>query len=81
MWFDKAITRGIQEHVDADLVPQIHPDPYFVDFLREAPEPTGEEAEDASLDAPKVYELVCSQLTTQNKPSIPPTGTIIFIAH
>ncbi|XP_063079703.1 dynein axonemal heavy chain 8-like isoform X2 [Engraulis encrasicolus] len=59
-WFDKAITRSIHEHVDANLVPQIHPDPYFVDFLRDAPEPTGEEAEDVCLDAPKVYELVPS---------------------
>lgn len=36
----------------------ISKEPYFVDFLREAPEPTGEEAEDADLDAPKIYELV-----------------------
>ena len=33
-------------------------EPYFVDFLRDAPEPTGEEPEDADLDAPKVYEEV-----------------------
>lgn len=34
------------------------PEPYFVDFLREAPEPTGEEPDDAVLEAPKIYELV-----------------------
>ena len=34
------------------------PEPYFVDFLREAPEPTGEEPDDAELEAPKVYEMV-----------------------
>ncbi len=33
------------------------PEPYFVDFLREAPEPTVEEGADADLEAPKVYEL------------------------
>ena len=33
-------------------------EPYFVDFLREAPEPTGEEPDDADLEAPKVYEMV-----------------------
>ncbi|XP_041950591.1 dynein heavy chain 8, axonemal-like [Alosa sapidissima] len=58
MWFDKAITQVIQEHVDASLVPEIHPDPYFVDFLRDAPEPTGDEGDDVCLDAPKIYELV-----------------------
>uniref|UniRef100_A0A673VVA8 Dynein axonemal heavy chain 8 n=1 Tax=Salmo trutta TaxID=8032 RepID=A0A673VVA8_SALTR len=50
----------IQEHVDPSLVPDLHPDPYFVDFLREALEPTGDEADDVCLDAPKVYELVPS---------------------
>ena len=34
------------------------PEPYFVDFLREAPEPTGEEPDDADLEPPKVYEMV-----------------------
>lgn len=58
-WFEKAVTRVIQEHVDPDLVPEIHPEPYFVDFLRDAPEPTGEEDDDACFDAPKIYELVC----------------------
>ena len=63
-WFEKAISRVIQEHVDPGLVAELHPDPYFVDFLREAPEPTGEENEDSNFDAPKIYELVntsCSQ--------------------
>jgi dynein heavy chain len=29
---------------------------YFVDFLREPPEPTGEEPEDFVFEAPKIYE-------------------------
>ena len=33
-------------------------DPYFVDFLRDAPEPTGDEPDDADLEAPKIYEQV-----------------------
>ena len=33
-------------------------EPYFVDFLRDAPEPTGDEPDDADLDAPKIYEQV-----------------------
>ncbi|KAI3374766.1 hypothetical protein L3Q82_021323, partial [Scortum barcoo] len=57
-WFEKSVCRVIQEHVDPSLVPDLHPEPYFVDFLRDAPEPTGEEDEDACFDAPKIYELV-----------------------
>jgi dynein heavy chain len=38
----------------------MHAEPYFVDFLREAPEPTGEETEDTSLDSPKIYEPITS---------------------
>lgn len=33
-------------------------EPYYVDFLREPPEPTGEENDDADLEAPKIYEAV-----------------------
>ena len=32
-------------------------------FCRDAPEPTGEEPEDADLEAPKIYELVNPQIT------------------
>lgn len=32
--------------------------PFSFFSSREAPEPTGEEADDADLDAPKIYELV-----------------------
>ncbi|KAK2859784.1 hypothetical protein Q5P01_004404 [Channa striata] len=35
-------------------------DSFFVDFLREAPEVTGDESEDTELEAPKVYEPVPS---------------------
>jgi dynein heavy chain len=31
---------------------------YFVDFLREPPEPTGDEPEDFVLEAPKIYEEI-----------------------
>ncbi|XP_019712193.1 dynein heavy chain 8, axonemal [Hippocampus comes] len=57
-WFESSVGRVVKEHVDPSLVASIHKDPYFVDFLREAPEPTGEEDENASFDAPKIYELV-----------------------
>uniref|UniRef100_A0A665W659 Dynein, axonemal, heavy chain 5 like n=1 Tax=Echeneis naucrates TaxID=173247 RepID=A0A665W659_ECHNA len=57
-WFEKSVSRVIQEHVDPGFLSELHPEPYFVDFLRDAPEPTGEEDDDACFDAPKIYELV-----------------------
>ena len=33
---------------------------YFVDFMRDAPEPTGDETEEADMELPKVYEPVGS---------------------
>ncbi|KAG7229074.1 hypothetical protein INR49_013193 [Caranx melampygus] len=66
-WFEKALTRVVQEHIDPNLVPELHPEPYFVDFLRDAPEPTGEEDDDACFDAPKIYELVPSINFLQEK--------------
>lgn len=43
--------------MNVSMVPQ---EPYFVDFLRDAPEITGEEDDDSNLDAPKIYEMVCN---------------------
>ena len=54
-WFLKEMKPLVQEEMGVASVPQ---EPFFVDFLREAPEPTGEEPEDADLEAPKVYEQV-----------------------
>ena len=46
------------QHIGEEYVDQLDAEPYFVDFMRDAPEPTGEEGDDADLDAPKVYEAV-----------------------
>ncbi|KAG8123396.1 hypothetical protein E2320_018801 [Naja naja] len=59
-WFDRNFGRVIEEHVDQNLLPLIPAEPYFVDFLRDMPEPTGEEPEDYVFEAPKVYEAVPS---------------------
>ncbi|XP_028903091.1 dynein heavy chain 8, axonemal isoform X1 [Ornithorhynchus anatinus] len=59
-WFNVNITRAVAEHIDPALVPELHPEPYFVDFLRDMPEPTGEEPEDYVFETPKVYEMVPS---------------------
>ncbi|XP_056290683.1 dynein axonemal heavy chain 8-like [Pseudoliparis swirei] len=66
-WFNNAVSRVIDEHVDPSLVPELHPEPYFVDFFRDALEPTGEEDDNASFDPPKVYELVPSFEFLSNK--------------
>lgn len=57
-WFDKAITKAIEEYVDTGLTEVLQAEPYFVDFLREVPEPTGDEPEDFVFEPPKIYEEV-----------------------
>ncbi|XP_056617792.1 dynein axonemal heavy chain 5 isoform X2 [Triplophysa dalaica] len=61
-WFDCTLAKlvedelGVKEReiVDAGV------DSYFVDFLRDAPEATGEEPEETDFDMPKVYESIKS---------------------
>ncbi|XP_052061669.1 dynein axonemal heavy chain 8-like [Mytilus californianus] len=59
-WFENAQKGVIKNNISEDLASICPEEPYFVDFLRDAPEPTGEEAEDTALEAPKIYELVPS---------------------
>jgi len=59
-WFEKRIHSGISADLGEEYEKRLHPEPYFVDFLRDAPEPTGEEGADADLEAPKVYEMIPS---------------------
>ncbi|XP_031820772.1 dynein heavy chain 8, axonemal isoform X3 [Sarcophilus harrisii] len=60
LWFNSQINRVIEEHVNPDVVSLLLPEPYFVDFLRDMPEPTGDEPEDAVFEVPKIYELIPS---------------------
>ncbi|XP_075060558.1 dynein axonemal heavy chain 8 [Mixophyes fleayi] len=60
VWFDKSLIQAIEENVDPLLVSEVQSDAYFVDFLRDAPEPTGEEPEGFVFQAPKVYEMIPS---------------------
>ncbi|XP_009946326.1 PREDICTED: dynein heavy chain 5, axonemal-like, partial [Leptosomus discolor] len=60
-WFDAAVAKLIEEEFEetkALLDPEI--DAFFVDFLRDAPERTGEKAEEVNLDIPKIYEPIYS---------------------
>ncbi|KAL0156380.1 hypothetical protein M9458_047626, partial [Cirrhinus mrigala] len=58
--FDGILERiTVQDH-GPGLVEQGPTETYFVDFLRDAPEMTGDEPEDAEAEAPKIYEPIPS---------------------
>ncbi|CAF0945608.1 unnamed protein product [Adineta steineri] len=59
-WFEKTIKIVAEEDCGSHAASAMHAEPYFVDFLREAPEPTGEEGDDADFEAPKIYEPIPS---------------------
>lgn len=40
-WFEIECTKTVEEECGAVLAKELAPEPYFVDFLRDAPEPTG----------------------------------------
>ncbi|XP_034031153.1 dynein heavy chain 5, axonemal [Thalassophryne amazonica] len=59
-WFDKALAKLVEEELGKERKNMVDcgVDAYFVDFLRDAPEATGEEPEDTVLDVPKIYEPI-----------------------
>jgi len=57
-WFDDCMYKVLRQEVGDELVDQVPEESYFVDFLRDAPELTGEEPEDFVIVEPKVYEMV-----------------------
>ena len=59
-WFNAAVERIASEDLSPDIAAHMPKEPYFVDFLREAPEATGDEPDDVDLEAPKVYEPIPS---------------------
>ncbi|XP_055492373.1 dynein axonemal heavy chain 8-like [Leucoraja erinacea] len=58
LWFENSITRAIGDNLGRAVADKLDVEPYFVDFLRDMPEPTGEEPEDYVFLVPKIYELV-----------------------
>jgi dynein heavy chain len=60
-WFQSRIETNLDEELGPELGGSMPKEPFFCDFLRDAPEPTGDEDEDADLEAPKVYEM-CTEL-------------------
>ncbi|GAA49452.1 dynein heavy chain 5 axonemal [Clonorchis sinensis] len=57
-WFDKMLHEVGSEECSNLITPSTWEEHYFVDFLRDAPEATGDEAEDVDLEAPKIYEAI-----------------------
>jgi dynein heavy chain len=57
-WFDKEMVATVRQELGSDYERMAGEVKYFVDFMRDAPEPTGEEGDDADMESPKVYEPV-----------------------
>lgn len=57
-WFTSEIEKISLRELGSEYSEMIKPSPVFVDFMRDAPEPTGEEGEETDMELPKVYEPV-----------------------
>ncbi|XP_053058018.1 dynein axonemal heavy chain 5 isoform X1 [Acinonyx jubatus] len=59
-WFDKALVCLVEEEFGEEKKPLVDcgSDAYFVDFLRDAPEVTGETSDEADAEMPKIYEPI-----------------------
>ncbi|XP_015833540.2 dynein axonemal heavy chain 5 isoform X3 [Tribolium castaneum] len=60
-WFDAELLDLVERELGPAFRTKTEPNPVFVDFMRDAPEPTGEEGEDADMELPKVYEPVTDE--------------------
>ncbi|XP_050711756.1 dynein axonemal heavy chain 5-like isoform X2 [Eriocheir sinensis] len=59
-WFEESLVNLAQQDLGPQVTKKITHTNYFVDFLRDAPEPTGDEGEDLDMEMPKVYEPIPS---------------------
>uniref|UniRef100_A0A183TJT2 Dynein heavy chain 7, axonemal n=1 Tax=Schistocephalus solidus TaxID=70667 RepID=A0A183TJT2_SCHSO len=59
-WFTRILIKTAEEVCGAAVSAELHEPAYFVDFLRDAPEPTGNEPDDFVFEAPKLYEPIKS---------------------
>ena len=57
-WFSTELVTVVENTFGPDAVPIVKENKYFVDFMRDAPEPTGEEDGEGENELPKVYEPV-----------------------
>lgn len=73
-WFNSQLIRAVEENISPEVASNILPEPYFVDFLRDMPEPTGDEPEDTMFEVPKIYELVLIFISSRF------SGNILFLS-
>lgn len=73
-WFNSQLIRAVEENISSEVASNIPPEPYFVDFLRDMPEPTGDEPEDTMFEVPKIYELVLIFISSRS------SGNILFLS-
>nr|CAI5817756.1 unnamed protein product [Callosobruchus analis] len=59
-WFISSIRKQAQDELGDDFQFYEEEESFWVDFLREPPEATGDEPEDFCFDAPKIYEEIPS---------------------
>ncbi|XP_025155775.1 dynein heavy chain 8, axonemal [Harpegnathos saltator] len=59
-WFQNSLRRAAERMLGPDFEHYSPVETYFVNFLREPPEPTGDEPEDFVFEAPKIYEEIPS---------------------
>ncbi|XP_051153326.1 dynein axonemal heavy chain 8 isoform X1 [Leptopilina boulardi] len=60
LWFQETLQKTAEECLNIDFRYYSSDETYFVNFLRDPPEPTGDEPEDFVLVAPKIYEEIPS---------------------
>uniref|UniRef100_A0A8C3PTP3 Dynein axonemal heavy chain 5 n=1 Tax=Calidris pygmaea TaxID=425635 RepID=A0A8C3PTP3_9CHAR len=67
-WFDTAVAKLIEEEFEeTKALLDLEIDAFFVDFLRDAPQRTGEKSEEVNLDIPKIYEPIYSFHQLRNR--------------
>ncbi|KAK3879380.1 hypothetical protein Pcinc_016045 [Petrolisthes cinctipes] len=66
-WFEDTLVSLAEEELGLHVTKGITKKNYFVDFLRDAPEPTGDEGEDLDMEMPKVYETIPSFSTLEER--------------
>ena len=57
-WFMNKLVELVKENIGSDKEPVIKDVKYFVDFMQDAPEPTGDDDDEGTPETPKIYEAV-----------------------
>ena len=66
-WFDAELLNVVELSMGEDALQKVKETKYFVDFMRDAPEPTGEEDAEGETELPKVYEPVLNFKTVSDR--------------